>query len=50
MNIWMAVEIGMWNLKKPYKGTFNVRISPELHRNVAVHAIENGKTINVAVE
>lgn len=26
-----------------YKGTFNVRISPELHRNIAVYAIEHGK-------
>ena len=36
--------------EQPYKGTFNVRISPELHRNVAVYAIEHGKTLNAAVE
>ena len=36
--------------EKPYKGTFNVRISPELHRNIAVYAIEHGKTLNAAVE
>lgn len=36
--------------EQPYKGTFNVRISPELHRNIAVHAIEHGKSLNAAVE
>lgn len=34
----------------PYKGTFNVRISSELHRNIAVHAIEHGKSLNASVE
>ena len=34
----------------PYKGTFNVRISPELHRNIAVYAIEHGKSLNAVVE
>lgn len=34
----------------PYKGTFNVRISPELHRSIAVYAIEHGKSLNAAVE
>ncbi len=34
----------------PYKGTFNVRISPELHRNIAVYAMEHGKSLNAAVE
>jgi len=34
----------------PYKGTFNVRISPELHRNIAVYGIEHGKSLNAAVE
>ncbi len=36
--------------EQPYKGTFNVRISPELHRNIAVCAIEYGKSLNAAVE
>lgn len=36
--------------EKPYKGTFNVRISPELHRNIAVYAIEHGKSLNAVVE
>jgi predicted HicB family RNase H-like nuclease len=36
--------------EQPYKGTFNVRISPELHRTIAVYAIEHGKTLNAVVE
>lgn len=36
--------------EQPYKGTFNVRISPELHRNIAVYAIEHEKSLNAAVE
>lgn len=36
--------------EQPYKGTFNVRIRPELHRSIAVYAIEHGKTLNAAVE
>ena len=36
--------------EQPYKGTFNVRISPELHRNIAVCAFEHGKSLNAAVE
>lgn len=36
--------------EQPYKGTFNVRISPELHRTIAVYAIEHGKSLNAAVE
>ena len=34
----------------PYKGSFNIRINPELHRGVAIYAIENGKSLNAAVE
>lgn len=36
--------------KQPYKGTFHVRISPELHRNLAVYALEHGKSLNAVVE
>lgn len=36
--------------EQPYKGTFNVRISSELHRNIAVYAMEHGKSLNAAVE
>lgn len=36
--------------EQPFKGTFNVRISPELHRTVAVYAIEHQKSLNAVVE
>lgn len=36
--------------EQPYKETFDVRISPELHRNIAVYAMEHGKSLNAAVE
>lgn len=36
--------------EQPYKGTFNVRISPDLHRTIATYAIEHGKRLNAAVE
>ena len=35
--------------EQPYKGTFNVRIPPELHRQIAVYAIEHKKSLNAAV-
>lgn len=35
---------------KSYTGNFNVRISPELHRKIALKAIENGMSLNQAVE
>lgn len=35
---------------KEYKGTFNVRISPELHKKLAIKAMENGDTLNSSVE
>lgn len=36
--------------EKEYKGTFNVRIKPALHRKLALRALENGDTLNRAVE
>ncbi len=36
--------------QKTYKGVFNVRLSPELHKNLAEYALQNGKTLNSAVE
>lgn len=35
---------------KEYKGLFNVRISPELHKKIAVLAMKNGDTLNASVE
>jgi predicted HicB family RNase H-like nuclease len=36
--------------EQPFKGTFNIRINPDLHRNIAVYAIEHDKTLNSVVE
>lgn len=35
---------------KAYSGTFNVRISPLLHRKLAMQALEEGETLNGTVE
>ncbi|MEM5789704.1 MAG: type II toxin-antitoxin system HicB family antitoxin [Syntrophobacteraceae bacterium] len=35
---------------KPFSGTFNVRIGPELHQKVARHAAFSGTTINDVVK
>lgn len=35
---------------KEYKGTFNVRISPELHRKLVNVAMKNGDSLNASVE
>ncbi len=32
--------------ERPYSGRFNVRIPPELHREIALHAIAEKKSIN----
>ena len=38
-------------LKEDFERTVDeYRISPDLHRNIAVYAIEHGKTLNAAVE
>lgn len=36
--------------EKTYKGTFNVRISPELHRELAIYSSTSGKSLNSTVE
>ena len=36
--------------EKAYKGTFNVRISPALHRQLVYFSASNGKTLNATVE
>lgn len=35
---------------KEYKGTFNVRINPELHKRLVYVAMKNGDTLNSSVE
>ena len=36
--------------EKAYKGTFNIRISPKLHRDIALYAEQHGETLNSSVE
>lgn len=36
--------------EQAYRGTFNVRIAPELHRTIAIYALEHGKSLNAVVE
>lgn len=36
--------------EKEYKGTFNVRIKPELHKKLAVEAYREGKSLNAMIE
>ncbi|MDR2357212.1 MAG: type II toxin-antitoxin system HicB family antitoxin [Oscillospiraceae bacterium] len=36
--------------EKAYKGSFNVRVSPELHKALALYSASHGKTLNSAVE
>jgi len=36
--------------EKAYKGSFNVRIAPTLHKQLAVYSSSNGKTLNSVVE
>ena len=36
--------------QKTYKGTFNVRISPALHKDLAMYAVSHNKTLNATVE
>ena len=42
-------EVGK-NPEKEYKGTFNVRISPELHRKIAICALKDDCSLNAEVE
>ena len=36
--------------QKTYKGSFNVRISPELHKVLAIYAAKKNKSLNSTVE
>ena len=36
--------------EKAYKGTFNVRIGPALHKDLAIYSASHGKTLNSTVE
>jgi len=45
----MCAENGI-TPQKVYKGKFNVRVSPELHKTLAHYSAEHGKTLNSVVE
>lgn len=34
---------------RPFSGKFNVRLSPELHRSVALAAVREGKSLNAYI-
>ena len=36
--------------EKTYKGSFNVRVSPELHRSLAAYSAAHSQTLNTTVE
>lgn len=36
--------------QKSYKGSFNVRLNPDLHRDLAIYAKKNDESLNSAVE
>jgi predicted HicB family RNase H-like nuclease len=38
------------NPEKPYSGRFNLRISPDLHRKIALAALQHNLSINKYVE
>ena len=35
-----------WTPEKPFKGSFNVRVSPAVHRKLAKAAAERGESLN----
>lgn len=35
---------------KPFKGSFNVRIEPELHKEISLYAMQHGDTLNGVVK
>jgi len=36
--------------QRAYKGKFNVRIAPELHKSLAIYSASTGQTLNSTVE
>lgn len=35
-----------WAPEKPFKGSFNVRVSPAVHRKLAIAAVKKGESLN----
>ncbi|MBQ3687297.1 MAG: type II toxin-antitoxin system HicB family antitoxin, partial [Treponema sp.] len=36
--------------EKAYKGSFNIRISPNLHKKLAIYTMEHGMSLNSFIE
>jgi predicted HicB family RNase H-like nuclease len=36
--------------KKPFKGSFNIRISPELHKRLFIEAVSRNMSLNSLVQ
>ena len=36
--------------EREYKGVFNIRIPPELHKRISIRAFQDGKSLNATVE
>jgi len=45
----MCAEDGI-EPEKPFKGTFNLRLDPELHKRLVVNAADQGMTLNAFVK
>ena len=45
----MCAEDGI-EPEKPFKGTFNLRLNPELHKRLVVNAADQGMTLNAFVK
>ena len=41
---------GSYNLHTPFKGSFNVRITPELHRDISLYALQHDSNLNKVVK
>ena len=35
-----------WEPEKPFKGSFNIRIKPDVHKSLAIAAARKGKSLN----
>jgi predicted HicB family RNase H-like nuclease len=45
----MCAEEGT-EAEKPFKGTFNIRLDPDLHKQLVVNALDKGMTLNAYVK
>jgi predicted HicB family RNase H-like nuclease len=45
----MCAEKGV-EPEKAYKGSFNVRVSPELHKTLVIYSASHGQTLNSTIE